>query len=806
MNDLWSKIRSVFWVTLTLLMLGMVLEACSPLRKYPEGSYLLKRNKIIVDNKDVNTEDVRNLLKQKPTRKNLGLYVNVRLWNFSVRGKDTGFKRWIKRTIAAEPVLFDSTLTENSVKQLYYYMHNHGYFGAKVNYAVKYKPPVTRSILHTKKGTTTYGRRKAVVTYTIQSAQPYTIRNVSYFIKDATLKAYVYSSKSDCRIKSGEKYNVDNIDAERDRINKNLQMNGYYAFSKDYITFLVDTALNTHQLDITIKLSNVLVPLADNPDSLITVKHKRYSINRIIINTDYNLDKSATVKYDTVRTIIPNRHKGRPPKIYYVVYPGKLKINLKTLAQAMYIDSNDVFNYVDVEKTYKALLDQRLYRYVNIEFVKVNDTMPASGLLNCLIKLSKAPVQAISVSTDATHSGGELGVAAAVTYANKNLFRGAELFSVKVKGAVEFQSFNKKTNIEKPVIQKLKFVNTIEAGVDLDIKIPRFLLPVNQTRFPKNFKPKTNINAVFNYQIRPQYERFYTSASFGYQWKESEFKTHFLTPLQINLVKIYPDSTFNAQIDLLNDRALQNSYRDHIITSLSYTFLYNTQQISKNTDFVYFKTNVEMAGLLFFIVSQIQKKPGAYKLFDIPYSQYFRVDADFRYYMFVKKSHLVVFRAYGGYGMPFDNENVLPFEKSFYQGGANSMRAWRLKTLGPGSYNGASTYALERIGEIGLEGNAEYRFPIYKFLRGAAFVDIGNVWMRKTSEQLPGAEFRFKKFLSDLAFDGGLGLRADFGYFVIRLDGAVVLKNPAQPIHSRWIGQNSDKFAVFGNFGIGYPF
>ena len=129
-----------------------------------------------------------------------------------------------------------------------------------------------------------------------------------------------------------------------------------------------------------------------------------------------------------------------------------------------------------------------------------------------------------------------------------------------------------------------------------------------------------------------------------------------------------------------------------------------------------------------------------------------------------------------------------------------------MKTLGPGSYNGASTYALERIGEIGLEGNAEYRFPIYKFLKGAAFIDIGNVWMRKTSEQLPGAEFRFKKFLSDLAFDGGLGLRADFGYFVIRLDGAVVLKNPAQPIHSRWIGQNSDKFAVYGNFGIGYPF
>jgi outer membrane protein assembly factor BamA len=432
--------------------------------------------------------------------------------------------------------------------------------------------------------------------------------------------------------------------------------------------------------------------------------------------------------------------------------------------------------------------------------------MPATGFLNCIIKLSKALVQAISISTDATNTGGELGVAAGVTYTNKNLFRGAEIFAIKVKGAVEFQSFSKKYSLEKPVIQKLKFVNTIETGVNLDLNVPRFLLPVNQTKFPKYFKPKTNINVVFNYQIRPQYERFYTSASFGYQWKESEYKTHFLTPLQVNVVKIYPDSIFYAQIDLLNDIALQNSYRDHIITALSYTFLYNTQQINKNIDFVYLKASGELAGFLFYIVSQIQKKPGAYNLFGIPYSQYFRLDADFRYYMYFAKSHLIVFRTYGGYGMPFNNANVLPFEKSFYEGGANSMRGWRLKNLGPGSYNGASTFALERIGEIGLEGNVEYRFPIYSYFKGAAFVDMGNVWMRKQNDQLEGADFKFNKFLSDLAFDGGLGLRVDFGYFVIRLDGAVVLKDPAKPINTRWIGQNSDRFAVYGNFGIGYPF
>ncbi len=788
MNKLLSNIRTTIFVVSSAILLYSLFAACSPIRKYPKDKFLLKQNKIIVNKGNINSEEIKNLLKQKPNKKNLGLYLNIRFWNMAIKGKENGFKRWLKRTIAAEPVLFDNSLTSNSLKQINYYLNNHGYFSSKVNFDVKYK------------------RRNAKVTYIIQTKEPYKIRNIKYAISDATLKAYVYSTKAECVLKPDEIYNVDNIDAERERINKNLKENGYYSFSKDYISFLVDTSLNSHQLDITIKISDELVPYSAKSDSMVTVKHKRYNINKIIINTDFDLDKSSVVTYDTLRTTIPNRLKGRPPKVYYVVYPQKLKINLKTLAQAMYIDSNDVYNYLDVEKTYKALLDLRLYRYVNIDFIKVNDTMPASGLLNCLIKLSKAPVQAISVSTDATHTGGELGVAVGIMYTNKNLFRGAELFSLKLKGAVEFQSFNKNNTIEKPVIQKLKIVNTIETGVELDLKIPRFLLPVRQNKFPKYFKPKTKINAAFNYQIRPQYERYYVTSSFGYQWKENEFKTHIVTPLQINLVKIYPDSAFNAQIDSLKDRALQNSYRDHIITSLTYSFIYNTQQVNKNTNFFFLKTNVEFAGLLFFAISRIQKKQGAYTLFNIPYSQYFRVDADFRYYTYTNKLNLFVFRAYGGYGMPYDNENVLPFEKSFSMGGANSMRAWRLKALGPGSYNAGETYGLERIGEIGLEGNIEYRFPIYKFMRGAAFIDMGNVWMRKSSEKLPGAAFVLNKFLSDIAFDGGLGLRADFGYFVIRVDGAIVLKNPAKPINSRWIGQNSDRFLIFGNFGIGYPF
>ncbi len=786
-NNLRLKYRWAYWGVIVLLFFAFA-TACNPIRKYPKGTYLLKKNHININKTNLDINEMRSLIKQKPTRTNFGLYINIRLWNFAVKGKETGFKKWLKNTIAAEPILLDTILTESSVRQLKYYLESHGYFNSKVEYVTKYKK---------------WGAR---TDYLVNTKTPYTVRNINYLIPDATLKAFVYADKNNCKIVSGENYNVDKMDGERDRITRNLQNNGYFYFSKSYISFLVDSSMNSHQIDISIKISDAMGPSKKNPDSLVTVKHKRFTINKIIVNTDFERDRPTNTHYDTIRAIIPNRVKTRPHKVYYFCYPNKLKINLRTLAQTIYIDSNDVYNYNDVDMTYKSLLDLKIYRYVNIEFQSLPDTSAVEGKMDCYIKLSKSPTQALAVSTDATHTGGELGVQASLIYTNKNIFHGAEIYDVKFNGAVDFQSFKKSTGVIKPVIPNLSFIHTIETGLELNIKIPRFLMPVRQYRFPKYFKPKTNINASFNYQIRPEYERYYAIGSFGYQWKENQYKTHYLTPLQVNLVKIFPDSTFTSQVDSIKDRALQNTFRDHIITALAYSFVYNTQNINLKEDFIYLKANAELAGLLFWVYSKIQKRQGAYELFSIPYSQYYKIDADFRYYMYFNDKNLMVFRTYAGFGGPLDKENTLPFEKSFYAGGANSMRAWRLKTLGPGSYKDSATYALDKIGEIGMEFNVEYRFPIYKFLRGAAFIDIGNVWLRKKEALFPGGEFNITRFIGELAVDGGLGLRADFGYFVIRVDGAFVIKDPAQSKNSRWIGQNDRRFLIFGNFGIGYPF
>jgi len=772
-------------------MITVLALSCSPIRKYPKDKYLLVRNKVIMNKNDINVSDLKTLFKQKPNRKNFGLYLNIRFWNYATRGKETGFKKWIKNTFAAEPALLDTTLAESTLTQIGYYLNNHGYFNSDIAYHVKYPK--------------NHGRN-AKVEYKIKTYTPYKINSVGYIINDAILKAFVYSEKADCKIIPGQIFNVDKINAERDRITRTLRENGYYYFSKDYINFILDSSLNTHHIDVKIKVSDALVPSKFKPDSLITVKHKRYILNKILINTDFEPDKNKVRTYDTVRITIPARQKNRPPKVYYYVYNEKLKINKKTISQSVFADSGDYFKISDIEKTYKSLLDLRVYRFVNISFQEFAGQGDQYGELECIIKLSKAPVQALSVSTEATNKGGELGVTAGLVYENKNLFRSADLFNIKLNGAIEFQSLKKEAIKETPIIKSLRFINTIETGIELNIKIPRFLIPVRQERFPKYFKPKTNINALFNYQIRPDYERYFLSGSFGYQWKENDYKTHLFTPFQVNIIKIFPDSTFKAQIDALNNRTLQNAYRDHITTSLTYSFIYNTQKINKTEDFIFFRTDAELAGIMFWIINQARNKQGTYSLFGLPYSQYYRIDAEFKYYMVFNQFNSIVYRIYAGYGAPLGKNNVLPFEKSFYMGGANSMRGWRMKTLGPGAYKQPDSLSLEKIGDIALELNLEYRFPIYKYFRGAIFADAGNIWLRKPSTQFPSAVFQLKSFLGELALDAGMGLRADFGYFVLRLDGAVVLKNPANPKYSRWIGQNHNKFELIGNIGIGYPF
>lgn len=764
----------------------LLIAGCKPTRKLTEGQYLLIRNQVELKNETIEKSEISSFIKQHPNRKQLGLYLRVRLYRLFAKGKENKFKSWVKKTLGEEPVLLDTSLTDQSVKQIRMYLNTKGYFKSEVNRDIRLNPK----------------NKTAVVTYRIRESAPYFVRKIDYRIQDETLRSFVMSGQGKSLIRSGDQYNEDNLSLERDRISLDLNNAGYYYFSPDFIRYRIDTALNNHQLDITIEITDPVQTGENGTDTLMVLSHKRYLIRNIYIHTDYDALRSDTVHTDTTRIVIPNRRKDRPPKTYYFISHGPLKIKPKTLTQQIFVDSGDFYNFNDLDRSHKQLLDLRIYRYANLLMDDVSLTSD-TGLLNLNIYLSRLPIQALSLESQVTNKGGYLGTALGVVYENRNLVKGAEILSFKMNGAVEIDF---KTTAEERAARKIPFFNTIEAGTELTMKIPKFLLPVRQEKFSKTFRPKTNASIGFNYQQRSLYTRYTSRASFGYEWRESAAKTHLLIPIDFNSVVIYPDSTFKALIESFPDKITQNTYKDHIITAIKYSFIYNTQQIGKKEDFMYFRGNLELAGIVFWAYNRIVGKEGSFLLFGVPYSQFLRLDADYRYYKYFRGENSLATRVSAGFGMPLTKNNALPFEKYFYLGGANSMRGWRLRTLGPGSYVEPDSLKADNIGEIVLELNAEYRFPVYKYFKGAAFVDAGNIWLRQKNDLYPGAEFRLDRFYKEIAIAGGLGLRIDFDYFLVRMDWGVPIKNPGRPEGDRWIFQAGNPLKVYWNLGIGYPF
>jgi hypothetical protein len=275
-------------------------------------------------------------------------------------------------------------------------------------------------------------------------------------------------------------------------------------------------------------------------------------------------------------------------------------------------------------------------------------------------------------------------------------------------------------------------------------------------------------------------------------------------------VSIFPDSAFIRKIIELNDPRLTNQYSDHFIMIMKYSYIFNNQQRGKNKNFKYFRWNIESGGNLLEMIKNLSNAPknedGYYTVMNIPYAQYVRSDIEFRHYFALSTQNRLVARALLGVGVPYGNSPSLPFEKGFYVGGANGMRGWEYRDLGPGSFRDSSGAYFERMGDITFGANLEYRFPVYSFLKGAVFMDFGNIWLLYSSTTFPGGKFSFDKFLGEIAVDGGLGARLDFDFFIFRIDAAIALKDPSYPTGERWQFNHLQLKQVIWNFGIGYPF
>ena len=592
--------------------------------------------------------------------------------------------------------------------------------------------------------------------------------------------------KNEFPVKSGDVYNAFAMDKQRDLIANYLRDNGYYFFTKDYIVFEVDTNLRQRKADIAVRIDGQ--------------KHDKYIINEVFVYPNYNIQTANTTVNDTVPY---NFSLGKEHDVRFnFIYGSNPKIHFKTFNQVIQIHNGDEFSQRKVSQTYRALGSLKLYSLSNISFDTIASDSDSVKMLNCTITLQKGKLNHYNIQLEGTNSGGDLGALGSFSFRNNNIFRGSEILRVTVRGGFQAQ------RVSNYVVDEGLF-NTKEFGITASILFPRFVSPISFHRFVSEYQPSTTLSTGYNMQIRPLYSRHILNASFGYSWKTTNTIEHILTPLNLNTVKVLPTALFEALLNEETNQRIKDQYTDHFIVGLNYSFIYNNQNIKKSNDFIYFKADLETSGNLLSLLNDtpvIKQSDNYHQIAGIRYAQYLRYQFDFRYYHYFREQNVLAMRLMYGQGIAYGNSNDMPFEKSFYAGGTNGMRGWQFRGLGPGEFVNSSGYDIERIGDLQLEYNVEYRFPLYGAIKGAIFSDVGNIWTLSNSSTFTGGQFKFDEFYKQIAMDAGLGIRFDFSLFLIRLDIAVPLHDPMYPETDRWrISKLQWDDTVF-NFGIGYPF
>ena len=769
--------------TTLMLLVSLLVVSCSSTKFVPEGKKLLNDVAIHLDNKQLSREEIRAQVRQKENLKILGfIRFHLAVYNLSSRKKKND---WFKR-IGEEPVLYQESQTARSREQLKLYLQNKGYFDAIVKDTLIHHPQ----------------KPKVNLVFTIQPGEPRRIRKYTYKTEDEGIKPLLLRGSRRQLVGENDLFDVDLLNAERQRLVGMLQNRGYYGFSADYIEFLADSTPGNRQVDITVSVSD-----ADPGEKSDLIKpHKRFIVRQYQIQTDF-----SPPQLSQLATPEPPDTLVMPP--YTITYQGKLRYRPQLLDDLNRIKDGDFYSLRNVEKTYRSLNQIRQFRMVNLSFQEIdslgNDSI---GVLDSRFQLSPLPRQGFSVDLEGTNSSGNLGVAGNLNYQHRNLFQGAEILNITLKGAFERQQSVAGTS-------RSGNFNTREYGIEGSLTLPKFLSPVQGTNFFTFQVPQTNFSLGYNYQRRPDYTRTITNFRFGYTWKSKLFRTHYLNLVDFNYVNLYE---FNEKfINSIKDLYIKSSYTDHLISALNYTRVDNTQNIARGGNYRYFKWSFESAGNLLAAIAELSDRAKKseldtvthefvryHQVFSTRFAQYLKTDFEYRYGYMLDKFNSIVGRLFLGVGVPYGNFDVLPFEKKYFTGGANGIRAWQVRTLGPGTYKASEDAYPNQSADIKLEGNLEYRFRLLGRAEGAFFLDAGNIWAINQNDNREGALFKVDRFYKEIAVGTGTGLRFNFNYFIFRLDLGMKLRDPSLERGKRLIVGNypikADHFSL--SFAIGYPF
>lgn len=745
------------------LFIGLsLLNSCAVKKYMPEDAFLYSEGKVVLESKnDIEDkkyvqERVDEVLFPEPNSKSLGLRPGLHFYYKAQREKPGFINKFLNKRIGEEPVYFSEVKIDNTIKVLENRLENLGHFNSKIRHEIEVDS----------------SKRQKSITYFIKLNDAYKMNSFQLDPEQKdSLPIFqdIKKSLSASEINKQKRFDLSLLKAERERIDSDLKERGYYNFNSNFLLFEIDTNQNDSKgFDLYLRLKNEV------PDEALSI----YKIKEVNVIPNVGLEVSAKKK-DTVRV---GKINFLQDSVYFK--PERLRPFILIEEGAKYQSSVS-------RSTSRMLSSINTYKFVNIEYEDV-DSVNQNNIrwLNAKIALSplnkrslRFEVQGVTKSNNFT--GPNLGI----TYINRNLFTSGEQLSINATAGYERQFLSGDQN----------GLSSLQLGLRSTLSFPRLLFPIDLSPSFKYSIPKTNIGVGVDLLDRTDlYTLSSFSTSFGYSWEGNKYVTHKINPINIEYLSLQNISSEFEEI-LESNPFLRKSFEQQFIAGLNYSFTYNAISDQLTSSGMYFNFNFESAGNTLDLLSSKKETPNTF--LGLAYAQFVKLDFDFRYhYTLNDGGQKLVGRLFAGVGLPYGNSTSLPFVKQYFAGGPYSVRGFRIRSLGPGVYepDSGTTSFFDQAGDIRLEANLEYRFPIISFLHGALFTDAGNVWLMDENPSLPGGKFS-SSFVDEFGVSSGLGLRIDVSGFVIRFDLASPVKRPAKS----W---NFEYDQPVFNFAIGYPF
>lgn len=765
-----SRINKLFFIITCLFF-----AACSGYRYLPPGEKLYKGAEIkleskekIKNNKGFIKTTAENAIQPKPNKSFLGMYPKV--WMYLSAGEEPKgkFKKWLKKK-GNEPILISSIKPGSTSAIIDSKLFNIGIFKSTTEFKIVEK------------------KHSSKVIYTSHIHVPYIIKAFSYFISDDSISRIILKDQDHSFIKPGEDYNLDKLKAERNRIDILLKNNGYFYFNPDYLIFKADTSEVNHDVSFRLTLKDSI------PKKAITV----YRINNVYIDQEYSLNEEGL---DTTQEIT---------KYENVIFRGKeseMKIRPKVILRSVYLKKSEVYSRQNHNITLNRLMTMGNFKFVSVKFSDSDTSAP--GYLDVKILMTPMPKRTFRAEMDlVTKSNNYTGPRLNLSFQNRNTFNGAELLNLNLAGSFETQFSGQNKNLY-----------SYSLNPQVELYFPRFVVPF-KIRTTSLYVPKTRISLSYNYLKRVNYFDMRTfQFIYGFKWKQNLKKEHELNPINISYTSIANKSILFTEL-LAANPFLKKSYEEQFIPGGSYSFTYNEQVMPEKKIQYYLHLATEVSGNSFSLAKiiageKISSEHPASVIGSV-YSQYAKLSLDGRAYYNFRNKNKIAIRTFAGMGKPYGNSSLLPYTKQFFSGGPNSIRAFHINSVGPGTFhqNADNRGFLQLGGDIKLETNAEFRFNIFRFLKGAVFTDAGNIWLLRSNPANNVSSISASHFYNEFAVGAGVGLRVDLSFFILRFDLATPLRKPWLEENNRWVidqisfgnpSWRSENLIL--NVAIGYPF